>query len=315
MVKPCFFFILFISFNGYAMQCTLEGAGPEDRKKQIDIGNINIETIDGLYKGSVNGNIGSVGAIKCSKAKDLTNGRNIRIESVKSHSNICFTGRSSVRKGGETVNTKDWNSNISKEHAVFQREREKKTYRHTGTNYTLTACDPAKKIIQGSYEFDVMLFTWQRVGGVKGNINYRLKVNVKDKKNKAICNISNKGSARMLYGELSAGTGEHQRYYDSQISCNMITSFSYKLRDATPQINTLPSVISNDTYLGVGLGVINGTLWVSTVNNSPLKLSGRLNSADTGYLRINSKVNTARGNIKETGGGFAGSAILEITAD
>ncbi|EAA8957250.1 hypothetical protein G4M62_004331 [Salmonella enterica subsp. enterica] len=108
------------------MQCTLEGAGPEDRKKQIDIGNINIETIDGLYKGSVNGNIGSVGAIKCSKAKDLINGRNIRIESVKSHSNICFTGRSSVRKGGGTVNTKDWNSNISKEHAVFPREREKK---------------------------------------------------------------------------------------------------------------------------------------------------------------------------------------------
>lgn len=313
MIKPCFFFILFISFKGDAMQCLLDGV--ETRKKKEDIGNINIETIDGFYKGSVNGNIGSVGSIKCDKPKPQTHGRNIRIESVKSHGNICFTGRSSVRKGSGTVETRDWNSNISKEHTVFKTERGELTYRHTGTNYTLTACDPAKKIIQGSYEFDVMLFSWQRVGGVKGYINYRLKVNVKDKENKAVCNISNKGNARMLYGELSAGTGEHQKHYDAQISCNMITSFSYKLRGATPQINTLPSVINNDTYLGVGLGVINGTLWVSTVNNSPLKLSGRLNSADTGYLRINSKVNTAPRNIKDTGGGFAGSAILEITAD
>lgn len=309
MIKPCFFFILFISFNGYAMQCLLDGV--EIREKKEDIGNITIETIDGFYKGSVNGNIGSVGSIKCDKPKPSTHGRNIRIESVKSHSNICFTGRSSVRKGSGTVATSNWNSNLSKVHPVFQTERGKITYRHTGTNYTITACDPAKKIIQGSYEFDVMLFSWQRVGGAKGTINYRLKVNVKDKKTKAICNISNKGSARMLYGELSAGTGEHQRYYDSQISCNMITSFSYKLRGTTSQINTL----SNDTYLGVGLGPINGTLWVSTVNNSPLKLSGRLNSADTSYLRINSKVNTAPSNIKDAGGEFAGSAILEITAD
>ncbi|EAX4319112.1 hypothetical protein EUW78_19950 [Salmonella enterica subsp. enterica serovar Richmond] len=295
------------------MQCFLDGA--EVRYKEHNVGSVNIETVDGFYKGSTNGNIGSVGVIRCTAAKPGTHGRNIRIESIKNQVNICLKGTSRVTGPGGGVRTATWNSIVDAIHTVFATRRDAGRFIHSGTDYTLTACESNKKITPGSYKLDVMAFTWQRVGGVKGKIHYKLQVNVKDTETKASCNISNKNSATMEYGKLSADTGVHQKYYDAQISCNRPTSFSYKLYNATPQVNSLPLEISNDVYLGVGLDVVNGTLWVSTVNNTPLKLSGRLNSADTAYLRINSKVNTAPGNIAGTGGKMNGSAILEILAD
>ena len=314
MIKRFFLFsVLLCSFKGYAMQCLLDNVAI--RSKDNPVGSINIETVDGIYKESINGKIGSNGVIWCSKPKKGTVGRNIRIESVKNPKNICFKGISRVRGPGGRLETATWNSTVDAVHPVFQRRKDQGSFSHTGTDYTLTACEPNKKIIPGSYDLDVMVFSWQREGYAKGKIHYKLNVNVKDTESKASCNISNKESAIMNYGRLSANTGVHHKSYDAQISCTRPTSFSYKLYNATPQINSLPSEKSNDIYLGVGLEVVNGTLWVSTVNDTPLKLSGRLNSADTAYLRINSKVNTAPGNIAGTGGKMNGSAILEILAD
>ncbi|ECW0470404.1 TPA: hypothetical protein R4G84_002891 [Salmonella enterica subsp. enterica serovar Mississippi] len=300
--------VLLFSANGYAAQCYLSGSS-------YNVKPINITTVDGYYHGFAEGNIGPVGYISCAAATPTNHGRNIRVESVKSHGNICLRGNTRVMGPGGVEETAYWNSNVSDVHPVFPRRRDAGRFSHNGTAYILTACNPNQTIAPGSYTLDVMLLSWQRIGN-RGAIHYKLNVNVNNTESRPTCSISNKGNATIAFGKLTASTGTHQKYYDAQISCTKPTSFSYRLHGATPQINSLPLEVNNDSYLGVGLGVVNGALWVSSVkNNDPLKLSGHLNSADTSFIRINSRVNTELSNISSRGGEMNGSAILEIIPD
>ncbi|MBJ9325126.1 hypothetical protein I5501_23285 [Citrobacter freundii] len=144
----------------------------------------------------------------------------------------------------------------------------------------------------------------------------QIKITGTNKPSPTSCFISNKGNAYIDFKRLQAGSGIHQKYYDALISCTRPASFKYRLHSSTPQITSLPTEENNDRYLGVGLGVVNGALWVSSVNNStPLALSGRLNTTNNPYIRINSRINSAAKNISSTGGQLSGSAILEIIAD
>lgn len=314
MIKKIILFsVLLCSFTVHAkekrMQCRLDG--DEIRRKEIDAGSINIETVDGLFKGSKDGNVGQKGYIQCinANASPGPHGRNIRIESYKNEFNICF-------KGNTTINERNklWDNTVGRVFPVFQTERAQKKYEHFKTTYTLTACDPGKKIPSGTHVVNLMALSWQRLLEVRGIMFYRLQVNVKDSVEKVTCKISNKGDAQMKYGRLPT-SNTYRKHYDAKIECNKPTSFSYKLHNATPQVSGIPSIISDKTYLGVGLGVVNGTVWVSTVDNTPLTLSGKRRSEENPYLRINSEINVAPGNIKDTGGEMNGSVILQILTD
>ncbi|EJJ1300007.1 hypothetical protein NIO33_004064 [Salmonella enterica] len=307
--------LLLLSNCAYSMQCSLNGEEVTEKVVNVIPNGIDINTVDGYYTKSVTRTFTNGSFIKCKQAGANQDGRNIRVGHRASSMNLCLRGYTEVTSANR-VRRANWNhADGMRIHPVFQTERANRQYTHKSTRFTLEACNPNVKIPEGRHNIDIVALSWQRVGNVR-KIRFKTIVNVKNTVSKASCKIFNKSNATISFNRLVAGTGVHHGYYDAQIHCDKPTSFKYRLHSPSPTISSLPLPETDSSkYLGVGLGPVNSSLWITAQNNNPRALSGTLNSSTNAYIRINSIINTNGEYIKNTGGLLNGSAVLEINVD
>ncbi|MGP3590261.1 hypothetical protein [Vagococcus sp. WN89Y] len=283
---------------------------------EVNVGSITIETVDGKWTGSRFGSLPVGASIRCHKARPNQHGRNIHIiPDSNRFLNFCSSGNVLVN-GSLGL----WDATKNYDIRIFGPERNGKVYVLKSGTYRLFACNSFLNIPPGKHKVPLMKFGWGRKG-IKHSMNYYLDVNVINKNttpqlSPVSCAINNNKNMTISFGQLQANSGIHNQSYDVQVSCTKSASLSYNLFQATAQNPNLPLEVKTDQYLPVGLGVVNGTLWVSHANNSnPEKLSGKISYPQTQKLRINSRVNTDISRIASGGGAINGSAILEIRID